>query len=186
MKTVKSLVLTALIGASVVACKKGEDDPFLSLRARDSRISGDWVLDSYSTKDVSILTFDLQADTVHYEAYDFDGENEIYYFIDTASSDYQSIEVDYAMTIEKDGSYTTTTDYTYGQEISSGNWWWTNDGKNKTGITFDDNEHAYEVKELRNDKMVITRNFSSEITVDSLQSNLLRSYTEKRTYSKVK
>ncbi|SFT66364.1 hypothetical protein SAMN05216474_1633 [Lishizhenia tianjinensis] len=186
MKTVKSLVLLALIGASVVACKKGEDDPFLSLRTRDARISGEWKLESYSSKDIQILTYNLQADTIYYESFDFDGDNEIYYYVDTASSDYESIEVDYTMTIEKDGSYTQTTDYLYGQSVTSGNWWWSNDGKNKTKISFDDSDHAYEVRELRNDKLVITRNYSNEITVDSLQSNLLRSYTEKRSYSKVK
>lgn len=186
MKTVKSLVLTLLIGASVVACKKGDNDPFLSLKSRDGRVSGEWKLDSYSSKEISILTANAAADTILYESFDYNGSDLVYYYVDSAGTyGTSSDEVDYGLTINKDGSYSSTTTYTYGETTESGNWFWTNNGKNKTGITFDDSENAYEVLELRNKKMVLIKNTTYEMTVDSLDAYLLQTYSEKRTYSKV-
>ena len=49
MRTNK-LIIYALIlcfGASFQSCKKGDDDPFISLRSRANRIEGKWTVDKY-------------------------------------------------------------------------------------------------------------------------------------------
>ncbi len=54
MKKILSFTLVAAMLFSIPfinGCKKGEDDPFLSLRSRDSRITGTWKLDSYESVD---------------------------------------------------------------------------------------------------------------------------------------
>ncbi|HBS85416.1 MAG: hypothetical protein A2W91_16540 [Bacteroidetes bacterium GWF2_38_335] len=47
MKKILTYILVAMIIAPVLnSCKKGEDDPFLSLKSRDGRLEGEWVLKS--------------------------------------------------------------------------------------------------------------------------------------------
>jgi len=47
MKNVNKLVFLALAGAlAFTGCKKGADDPAISLRSRDSRLEGEWTLSS--------------------------------------------------------------------------------------------------------------------------------------------
>lgn len=47
----KSLLAIAVAGVAFVAsCKKGEDDPSLSLRSRKSRVAGEWKVSSAETK----------------------------------------------------------------------------------------------------------------------------------------
>ena len=53
---IKSLALAAVVlvsGASFTACKKGENDPALSLSSRKSRLVGEWTLSKGETKSTS-------------------------------------------------------------------------------------------------------------------------------------
>lgn len=49
---IRYLPLLALIGsvAFVTSCKRGEEDPFLSLRTRDARLMGEWTLSSLEVR----------------------------------------------------------------------------------------------------------------------------------------
>jgi len=55
MKNSIKLVALALVVAatSFSGCKKGENDPFISLKSRKSRVAGDWKITSGSGTDVS-------------------------------------------------------------------------------------------------------------------------------------
>lgn len=45
----QKILLVCLTAAAIMpSCKKGEDDPFLSLRSRKSRVAGDWTVESKS------------------------------------------------------------------------------------------------------------------------------------------
>ncbi|MGD1846585.1 MAG: hypothetical protein ACFB10_14450 [Salibacteraceae bacterium] len=46
--TLLHLLLIVLLIGSSTACKKGEDDPFLSLRSRKARVEGTWIIDNWS------------------------------------------------------------------------------------------------------------------------------------------
>ncbi|MBL0047444.1 MAG: hypothetical protein IPP32_05010 [Bacteroidetes bacterium] len=47
MKKYQKILLVCLTVAAVMpSCKKGEDDPFLSLRSRKGRVAGDWTVES--------------------------------------------------------------------------------------------------------------------------------------------
>ncbi len=53
---IKSLALAAVVlvsGASFTACKKGENDPGLSLSSRKSRLVGEWTLSKGEDKSTS-------------------------------------------------------------------------------------------------------------------------------------
>ncbi len=50
MKKIKQFILIVIImGFALPSCKKGENDPFLSLRSRKARITGEWKLSSGTT-----------------------------------------------------------------------------------------------------------------------------------------
>lgn len=58
----KSTLLLALSIVIISSCKKGEEDPFLSLRTRKARISGEWTLKSGSV----INTYNNNTETTTY------------------------------------------------------------------------------------------------------------------------
>ncbi len=49
-KLTQSVLAILVVASSITACKKGEDDPFLSLRSRDARLIGEWKLTAVSGK----------------------------------------------------------------------------------------------------------------------------------------
>lgn len=48
-KLLLSTISLALIAGSFTSCKKGEEDPFLSFRSRDARITGTWELSEHTS-----------------------------------------------------------------------------------------------------------------------------------------
>ena len=94
-KTIHYLMAIALIATIFVGCKKGENDPFLSLLSRTARITGVWNLSS--------------ADYDH--IYTGDGDGTYSYSFDgtqmTRTYDGDGITYDYSekVTIEKDGTF---------------------------------------------------------------------------------
>jgi hypothetical protein len=49
-KLTQSVLAILVVASSITACKKGEDDPFLSLRSRDARLMGEWKLTAIAGK----------------------------------------------------------------------------------------------------------------------------------------
>ena len=130
MKKVKILAVSALVVAtSLVGCKKGEEDPFLSLRSRKARITNTWELSQrvseYSESgDVSTTTTDYVDGVATRE--DSDGD------ITTWN---QTTEVE----ILKDGTYKITSNYDDDLSTEEGIWIFAGgagDVKNKEQILF--------------------------------------------------
>ncbi len=96
MKTFKIYALALLTIASVTACKKGENDPALSLKSRKGRLAGDWKLSSGDQ--TSSTTF---SGTTNTTTYSFDGTNRTV----TAGGAANTTPYTEEMTFEKDGSY---------------------------------------------------------------------------------
>lgn len=44
----KKLILLSLLFVVVLSCKKGSDDPFLTVRSREARLEGEWKVSSFS------------------------------------------------------------------------------------------------------------------------------------------
>lgn len=55
MKNISKLAIFALVisSLSLESCKKGDGDPFLSLRSRKARVAGDWKVSSGSGTDIN-------------------------------------------------------------------------------------------------------------------------------------
>ncbi|PIP55156.1 MAG: hypothetical protein COX07_01410 [Bacteroidetes bacterium CG23_combo_of_CG06-09_8_20_14_all_32_9] len=62
MKIIKLLLLLVIIIVIIPSCKKGDNDPFLSLRSRKARITGEWKLITGTT----IYTFNDTTESVTY------------------------------------------------------------------------------------------------------------------------
>ncbi len=60
MKTTKkvmiALAVAALVAPTLESCKKGENDPGLSLRSRKGRVAGEWTVSSWESKENSTST----------------------------------------------------------------------------------------------------------------------------------
>jgi hypothetical protein len=135
------LTLTFLAG-----CKKGENDPFLSLKSRNARITGTWKLTSQES---------TQTDT-------FDGESEVYSTTFdgvnlTTIDPVQTTTITYSQTIEikKDGKYKMTRVEDGTTYVNEGSWWWINSKKKKVRIAFDDDWGSYYIDRLKNKEMVL-------------------------------
>ncbi len=71
MKSVIKFLLIAIIATTIIplsSCKKGANDPFLSLRSRASRLSGKWTL---ASQDYTIIT--VNGNITKTDVYSFDG-----------------------------------------------------------------------------------------------------------------
>lgn len=171
-----SLFAVLLIGFAT-QCKKGEEDPLLSLRSRKARVCGDWSLTSgsavyssrgtnYSSTNSILFTQAAYSESYTYVSGSFSQSG-------SATGTYK-----YDITFEKDGSFNLTEIIDGEVVIASGTWNFT-DGigdtkkreqivlflKSSTGISgsttlsYTGNQvyMTFNIKELRNKKMVITR-----------------------------
>lgn len=139
------LFLLVIATTLLTSCKKGEDDPFLSLRTRDARIRGEWIL-----KEKTLTKSNGTEET-------FDGTT---YTIKQDGIVTDQYSYRYTLTIEKGG---TTKLYKKidTQEYNSEDYWsWANTNKKKTVLIFSNG--TYVVKRLTNKELVLERNVSSE------------------------
>ncbi len=134
MKIFKSIGLIVLILAtSLVSCKKGDNDPFLSLLSRKARLAGEWKL---SSADFDFKTVDGDGATVTTTTYDGTDITE------TTDGDGKTFAYSENITIDKDGTFTIyveeeinyNQDQTGIQKITMEGVWYFIDGINDTDI----------------------------------------------------
>jgi len=113
------VLLISSIVLSTTSCKKGEEDPFLSLKSRNSRLKGEWVLKSGEI----VYTNPSGSNTTTY-----DGANKTVSGLVPYTEAYTE-----SMTFEKDGIFSGIT-IEDGETITyEGTWAWLN--KNKENET---------------------------------------------------
>lgn len=145
----------------VVGCKKGENDPFISFKSRDGRISGTWKLISLESTDSYSSVGGTSVTTKNYDG-------SILTTISSGSSDVESYS--YEITIEKNGNYSSI-EITDGTTVEKeGHWWWLDDAKNKTRITFEDDFSSYKIDQLKNKELILTESYTSETVFDASTS----------------
>jgi hypothetical protein len=101
MKTSFKIAIAALTIASFAfnGCKKGEDDPFLSLHSRTSRMAGDWKVTQGSGTEVDVFGITHN--------WTYDGTTLTTTTTSPASSTVELVTMTYSFA--KDGSYKTVT-----------------------------------------------------------------------------
>lgn len=126
-KIILSLLVVAFVIPAFVSCKKGENDPFISLKTRKARLTGDWALTAGSVTETD--------DQGNFTVTSFDGDYK------TVSGIVKPTVYTENYSILKDGTFTSTrvegsTTYTY-----EGTWYFggkseTLDLKNKESVVF--------------------------------------------------
>ena len=171
MKQPKTLVLLMLLGSSlfITNCKKGEDDPFLSLRTRKARVAGEWTMKSGTDK-ISAVDGASGASFTNNITYTETSYNETSSFPGGGGSGTHKLTIEF----EKDGGFIYTETMDGSTFIAKGTWNFTDgigDNKRKEQLvlhvtsysdpdgsgTFAGNytDLTYNIKELRNKKMVL-------------------------------
>ncbi|TNE72462.1 MAG: hypothetical protein EP333_07595 [Bacteroidetes bacterium] len=147
----KHALIAVLTISFLAACKKGENDPFLSLKSRNSRITGTWKLTSQTTSETYVESFNGSSTTDVFST-TYDGTT--LYVNDGGSSNSTS----YSQTIEinKDGTYKMTRIEDGSTYQNNGNWWWIDSKKKKVRIAFDDDWGSLYIDRLTNKEMVLT------------------------------
>lgn len=170
MRTKISILIAAITGALFFdSClKKAEDDPFISLRSRKSRVAGDWKVTSYKYTDSYTSLGD------NYTAvFEMNGSTYTQTYTDPIGTTTDNGAMSWEWTFEKDGTYIATSTDDGDISTESGIWNFTcgtGDFKNKSQITYWGQKYsssngitsytgnyvdiAYDLKELRDKKMV--------------------------------
>jgi hypothetical protein len=99
--SLRLLVIAVLVSslASLNGCRKGEEDPFLSLRSRKARIAGTWTATSYEESSTYLNIYD---DSPNFDDEIISSEGEITYSYSNGSIDFTSSQMD---TYDGDGFY---------------------------------------------------------------------------------
>ena len=155
-KSILSLLVLVFI-TGITSCRKSENDPLLSLKTRNSRITGYWKLAEMELT----YTYSYTYDTTTYEhneygSYDI---NDGVYTIETEDSTY-TWDYTYEMEITKEGAitiYRKVDDLT--QEFKD-DWWWIDGTKKKTGIVMWGG--IYRIDRLSNKELVLVGDFYNQ------------------------
>jgi len=193
------LGVTLLLGGTTTSCKKGANDPALSLKSRKARLTGDWQLINYESKEISK---NANGETTEVNI-TFDMDNSLLKRVETLNGTLVSEETkDYSEKISftKKGEYTLK----YIDQKIEGNWAFIHKNKstglkNKEAVLLSDSKVTYDdgtVEEWTTDKifadgiLAIDRLTNNEMVVKADVSGGYGSNTLTRnetfTYVKVK
>lgn len=179
MRKLKFAAIAIIAVVALGACKKGENDPFLSLKSRNARITGVWDLTEGSTSTVNTTTVSGSTTT--------DTETNTYTSTTLTNNDngtVVSIPYTQSIDIRKDGTYTRTIVADGSTNEFTGNWWWVNSKKKKVRIAFDDDYGSMYIDRLKNKELVLTLNQTDSDTQTGYSS--VSTYTQTFTFEKNK
>ncbi len=176
-KLLLSAIIIALVGSTCfIGCKKGEDDPFFSIKGRDSRLTGEWELVEFAGTHTNTTT---ETTTT---TYSYDGTT-LTKVITPGSSD--SYTYSFSMTINKDGTveYLENNIYSYGIYKYEGTdeWYWLDSAKDKTDLVLNValvcSQGMFHVKQLKSKEMVLISNYIDNANYDGNLDNDKYEYT---------
>lgn len=195
-KTIFILSAIVLVGLAFDGCKKGEGDPFLSLKTRDGRITAKWKLTKIVGTDISTNV----VGTITYvttDAISFDGTTYSDIATTTASSGPAPSAVTtggtgtYEMTIDKHGKVTWSTTYTKTAPTTApadvrtgeGHWQWLSSDKRKDNLLIDGSGTLFsggldDVYELKGKELVL------KYTYKTVNGGQTTSYDDTYTFTK--
>jgi hypothetical protein len=149
------IALIVMVGGVMMAssgCKKGENDPSISLRSRTARLAGEWNLSAEDYKESSISDNSSTTETVTYDGSilttvtvrkykDWTGK-------DTTVTNTETDSYTEKLTINKDGSFTREIIYGSTRTNYEGNWMWMKGNseqelKNKQAIILSTTKYTY-------------------------------------------
>lgn len=176
---VAMLLLTGFI-LSFNSCKKGENDPSISLKSRDARITAKWKLTKIEATGVHTWGTTTSTTTTAYDG-------TIYTQTNTGSPS-TSATGSYEMTIDKQGQVSWSENYTESggdADIKSGEgqWGWMNSDKNKEFIWIDGGYNLFEGGMFYVDRLA-SKELILHYTYKYVNNGNTNSYDKKYTFTK--
>jgi hypothetical protein len=135
------LVILLFIGIIFGSCKKGENDPAISFKSRDARITAKWKLAKIESTETDLIGGNTMNITITY-----DGTNYLKVTTMTGQPTETIIAAGtYVMTIGKNGYLLWEENYSDGiitdVQSRTGSWNWTVNDKNKSTVSIDAGNH---------------------------------------------
>jgi len=163
-KITLNLLITVMTSLAIFSgCKKGEGDPFLSLRSRKGRVAGEWTASAGSGTSSASTTLGSTV-TTNTSSWTFDGTRRITTDED-GNKDTTNITFDY--TFEKEGTFSINSIETLEQSFGLGLTQSTTTKTTTTG-TWDFNEGVGELK----GKSQLLLYTESEVTENTITNNI--------------
>ncbi len=168
------LSLTSLVSCS----KKGEDDPFLSFKSRDTRLAGDWTLTSMdgSAKSTSVVR---GTTTENSTVVTYSGSEQT---TTPSTGNPSTKKYTLSLVIDKDGTITYTHERfntdgeSTGVSTIQGSWNWETTGKRKSGINIDISGPSdlplmgsWDVTQLKNKEIVFSKSTRVETSSNDVE-----------------
>jgi hypothetical protein len=168
-KVLLIMLMSAFIVPAMVSCKKGANDPTISLKSRNSRITAEWKL----VKIAGSETY-YGGGTTYSATFTYDGTNFIvaespaggFFGNGTATGAY-------TMTILKDGALEYSESFTPSggtllSKTGKAFWYWGNNDNNKIAISFTDGgdylvglvNNLYNIDELKSKELILVQSGS--------------------------
>ncbi len=193
-----SVVLLVSIITFSGCTKKGEDDPFLSMRSRTSRLAGEWTLSEYEiTYTENNSTWGTYTSKTVYNGATYSRT----YTQDGNSSTSDPVIYSESLTIEKDGTWQHSSVEEGEISGSTGNWMWasknkdldlkdkeavilteassTYNGETSTYTGIPDEGNIMVIKQLANKELVFEYSYSeTDSDGDTYSVNGTRTYTQ--------
>lgn len=169
------IIAAAIIVPVLNSCKKGPNDPGISLKSRDGRIIAIWTLSSIEGTSTEYSYFDS---TYYTTSITYTGSMLTEMTSPGGTMDMSTGQ--FKMTLDKDGSYSYTETYTPdGGDLISlsgiGYWYWADSDKNKVGVTFTNGGSflffpgTYRIDKLSSKELVLV--IAWEDTVDGIRES---------------
>ena len=127
MKKILPFLLVILSLIAIPSCKKGEDDPFISFRSRDARITAKWKLVNYEYQYTSSSGFGNTSSVLNGSI-----------LTETSGGFTNSYSYSKELEINSDGTYNVTTIEDGDVYTSTSIWFWLNTTEKKTSISLDE------------------------------------------------
>jgi len=190
--TIFSVLIVSFLASS---CKKGENDPFLSLKTRNNRLKGNWELVKleenrerytegyqlgmpYTYEKLSTRTIENGIEDYASTAlYLFEGEEPT--SIDCTLVINRHLERDF----QKNGIFTQLSIIEEDTSIAYIDWYWLDQEKKKTGLVIDG--ILFQVDRLAKDELILKRDVETIIDIEEIPEYESRSGYTKYSYTAV-
>jgi len=164
-------MLVVLTSSIFNSCKKGADDPFISLRSRDGRITAKWKLSKIDGTILSNFGSTQITTTCSYDG-------TIYSQTSTPGTTTTATGT-YEMTIDKNGNVSFSETYTASGgtadiESGEGHWLWIDSDKNKSYISLDGGSNLFQSNLYYVDRLAGSELILKETSKD-VNNNILNS-----------
>jgi len=157
MNKIKRLVIVTLAIVALSSCKKYEEGPWLSLRSKTARITGNWSLTSGFVQSSSTRDGIYRTEYKDGVSIDYVTENDTSY---SSKSTY-----DVSMNIAKDGYAVIHTNYDGSTNENKFLWNWIDVGSKKGGLSLESDQ--FKIEKLTNKELILssTNYYKSNETV---------------------